>query len=155
MHPDVANGQQIAGVMQGNRIFPKMKKKCPPLAPPASESGTKAELLPARPNLPQTLLHRMDRAMARDPATAAYAWSRYRRVMRWLLAVAVALMGVALRLAVRHAESASIRRYVVAALCVGLAMLISSMAMGLWFLSRRRGAGENPLLAPRQSDAPE
>ncbi len=93
--------------------------------------------------------------MARDPATAAYAWSRYRRLMRWLLAVTVALMAVALRLAVQHAGHASIRRYVVAALCVGLAMLLSSTWMGLRFLSRRRVAADNPLPARPQSDAPE
>ncbi len=129
MHPDGANGQHNAGVTH--------------------------IIVGACPNLPHTRLRRMDRAMARDPATAAYAWARYRRVMRWLLAVTVALMVVALRLAVQHAGHASIRRYVVAALCVGLAMLVSSTGMGLWFLSRRRAAGDNPPPAPRQSDAPE
>ncbi len=94
--------------------------------------------------------------MAVDPATAAYAWSRYRRLMRWLLAVTVALMLVALRLAVQHAGSASIRRYVLAALGVGLAMLLSSTWMGLRFLVRRsRAAGENPPPARRPSGAPE
>ncbi len=94
--------------------------------------------------------------MNANPATDAYAWSRYRRLMRWLLAVTVALMAVALRLAIQHAGSTSIRRYVVAALCVGLAMLVSSTWMGLRFLVRRaRGAGENPPPVRRQSDAPE
>ncbi len=96
--------------------------------------------------------------MASDPATAAYAWSRYRRLMRWLMAVTVALMLVALRLAIRHAESASIRRYVVAALCVGLAMLLSATLMGFRVLMRRSqpgAAGENPPPARPQSDVPE
>jgi len=96
--------------------------------------------------------------MASDPAIAAYAWSRYRRVMRWLMAITVALMLVALRLAVQHAGSGSIRRYVVAALCVGLAMLLSSALMGFIFLRRRwqaGAAGENPPPVRRRSDAPE
>lgn len=94
--------------------------------------------------------------MAPDPATAAYAWSRYRRLMRLLMAVAVALMLVALRLAYQHGASGSIRRYVLAALCVALAMLFGSTTMGLWFLIRRStGATENPPPAPRQSDVPE
>jgi hypothetical protein len=78
--------------------------------------------------------------------------------MRWLMAVTLALMAVALRLAFQHAGSASIRRYVVAALCVGLLMLLSSASMGLLFLMRRvrqGSAGENPPPAPQQSDAPE
>jgi uncharacterized membrane protein len=96
--------------------------------------------------------------MAPEPATAAYAWSRYRRIMRWLMAVTVALMLVALRLAARHAGSGSIRRYVLAAVLVGLAMLVSSALMGLLFLRRRSrswAAGENPQPAPRRPDAPE
>jgi len=93
--------------------------------------------------------------MASDPASAAYAWARYRGIMRWLMAVVVALMVVALRLAGQHATSHSIRRYVVAALCVGVAMLAGSTVMGLVFLLRRRGAGESPPPVRRQSDAPE
>jgi len=93
--------------------------------------------------------------MASDPATAAYAWARFRRIMRWLMAVVVALMVVALRLAGQHAASRSIRYYVVAALCVGVAMLVGSTLMGLIFLFRRKGAGDTPLPARRQSDAPE
>ena len=93
--------------------------------------------------------------MAHDPATAAYAWSRYRRVMRWLMAVTVALILVALRLAGQHAGSGSVRRYVVAALVVGAAMLASSIVMGLAFLFRTKAADETPLPVRRQSDAPE
>lgn len=92
--------------------------------------------------------------MADDPATAAYVWSRYRWLMRCLMAVVVALMVTALRLAVQHAASGSIRRYVVAALAVGLGMLLSSVLMGLRFLSRRRAATENPPPVHRRSDAP-
>ncbi len=93
--------------------------------------------------------------MDRDPVTAAYAWFRYRRIMRWLMAVTVALMVVALRLAGQHAGSASIRRYVVAALVVGSAMLVGSLLMGLIFVFRRTAAGENPPPARHRSDAPE
>jgi hypothetical protein len=95
--------------------------------------------------------------MAPDPATAAYTWSRYRRLMRLLMAIALALMAVALRLAFQHAASASIRRYVIAALCVGLAMLLGSAVMGLSYLTRRakfRAAGDNPPPVSRPPDAP-
>jgi hypothetical protein len=104
----------------------------------------------------------MTAAMASEPAnlptTAAYAWSRYRRVMGWLMAVMIALMLVALRLAGQHAASGSIRRYVLAALSVGLVMLASSLAMGLLYILRKpgiRAAGGSPPPARRQSDAPE
>lgn len=96
--------------------------------------------------------------MAPDPANVAYVWFRYRRLMRWLMAVTVALMLVALRLAFRHGAPDSIRRYVLAALGVGMAMLVSSAVMGFRFLRRRQhgaGAGENPPPARRRPDVPE
>ncbi|MDP9057354.1 MAG: hypothetical protein M3N34_08570 [Pseudomonadota bacterium] len=92
--------------------------------------------------------------MTSDPASAAYAWARYRRIMRWLMAVVVALMMVALRLAGQHATNHSIRRYVVAALCVGVTMLLGATVMGLSFVLGRKGAGESPPPARPRSDAP-
>ena len=92
--------------------------------------------------------------MPADPAHAAYAWLRLRRIMRWLMAAMVALVIAAMRLAVRHAGSASVRRYVIAALVVGAVMLVGSAVMGFSYL-RRLGAGENPPPEPRRSDAPE
>ena len=99
--------------------------------------------------------------MAPDPATVVYAWSRYRRLMWWLMAVTVALMAVALRLALHHGGTASIRRYVLCALCLGLAMLLSSTVLGFRLLmygssaSRLTAAAETPPPARPLSDVPE
>ncbi len=98
--------------------------------------------------------------MATDPEIAAYAWMRFRRVMRWLMAATVALVVVALRLAASHAGYAAIRRYVVAALLAGAVMLVGSGLMGIKYLARnlrgkRPGAGENPPPGPRRPGAPE
>lgn len=94
--------------------------------------------------------------MAPNLENAAYAWSRYRRVMRWLMAAMVVLMLVVLRLAGHHAGSTSIRRYVLAALCIGVTMLVGSMLMAVVFIRRARSvAGESLRPGPPQSDAPE
>ena len=98
--------------------------------------------------------------MAPDPEIAAYAWMRFRRVMRWLMAVTVALVMVALRLAAGHAAQTSIRRYVSAALLAGAVMLVGSGLMGFTYLARnlrgkRPDAGENPPLEHRRPGAPE
>jgi uncharacterized membrane protein len=116
---------------------------------------------------PLAPIHRMEAMMSvpsLDPAAAAYAWARYRRVMRWMLAVIVMLIGVALRLVWRHGAYPSIRLYVLVALGVATAMLIGSGFVGLAMLGRtragnpsdrRKAAGGNPPPARRQSDAPE
>ena len=95
--------------------------------------------------------------MSPDPAKSAYAWARFRRLMRLLMAVTVLLVVAALRLAAGHAGSASIGRLVVAALIAGAGMLAGSAVMGFSFLARHRrwGEGGNPPPAGRRPDAPE
>jgi hypothetical protein len=101
--------------------------------------------------------------MTHDPQAAAYAWMRFRRIMRWLMAATVALVIAALRHAAGHAGSTSIRRYVLGALLAGTVMLLGSGVMGVSYLRRNlralklqaQVAGENPPPERRRPDAPE
>ncbi|MEO6091494.1 MAG: hypothetical protein ABIT04_03730 [Novosphingobium sp.] len=74
-----------------------------------------------------------------DPQLAAFAWARYRRLMRFMLAVTVAIVVVAMVLLYRSNGLVSIHLYIAAALGIGAAMLLMSALMGLVFLSSGTG----------------
>lgn len=78
-----------------------------------------------------------------DPATAAHAWSRFRRVMRWMMGVTIALVVVALSVLYRSNGMVSVHLYIATALGVGLTMLLASALMGLVFLSSGTGHDES------------
>lgn len=83
-----------------------------------------------------------------DPKQAAFAWARYRRLMKamgWvtLATVIVVLLGLYYSLGL-----VSIHFYIATALGVGLMMLLAAALMGLVFLSSGTGhdeAIEDPL----------
>jgi hypothetical protein len=84
----------------------------------------------------------MDRSPLDDPATAAHAWARFRRVFKawslFTLAVVAAVMGW---LAVsRGFDSAHL--YLATALGVGVTMELAGALMGLAFLSSGTGHDE-------------
>jgi Ca2+/Na+ antiporter len=74
-----------------------------------------------------------------DPRVAAFAWGRYRRLMRFMLAVTVSIVLVALVLLYRSNGLVSIHFYIATALGIGAAMLLMSALMGLVFLSNGTG----------------
>ncbi len=74
-----------------------------------------------------------------DPDKAAFAWARYRRLMRWMLAFTLAVVVVALVLLYRSNGFVSVHFYIATALGIGTAMLLTSALMGLVFLSAGTG----------------
>jgi hypothetical protein len=88
-----------------------------------------------------------------DPSLAAFAWARYRRLMRFMLAVTVAMVVIALVLLYRTNGYVSIHLYIAAALGIGGAMLLMSGLMGLVFLSS--GTGHDDAIADHLEDEQE
>lgn len=85
-----------------------------------------------------------------DPHIAQFAWARYRRVMRWLMLTTVTLVIGAVVALYRSNGLVPVHFYIVAAMAIGLAMLLMSAVMGLRFLSGR--AGGNDAISPPPED---
>jgi RsiW-degrading membrane proteinase PrsW (M82 family) len=85
-----------------------------------------------------------------DPATAQHAWARYRRLMRFMMAITVLMVGAAFFVLYRQGEVQSAHMYVATALMVGFAMLLMSALMGLVFLSS--GTGHDEAISPTAPD---
>lgn len=84
------------------------------------------------------------RAMARkspldDPEKAAFAWARFRRLMRFMLLLTVGAVAIALALLYKQGASVSVHFYIAVALGIGLTMLLTAALMGLVFLSSGTG----------------
>lgn len=70
-----------------------------------------------------------------DPRLAAFAWARYRRLMRWMMLVTVTMVIGAFVALYRSNGFVSVHFYIATALGIGFAMLLMSALMGLVFLS--------------------
>ena len=78
-----------------------------------------------------------------DPQSAAFAWARYRRIMRFMFLLTVGLVAIAIALLYKFgAEEVSIHFYIAVALGIGFTMLLTSALMGLVFLSSGTGHDE-------------
>lgn len=78
-----------------------------------------------------------------DPESAAYAWARYRRIMRFMLFLTIGLVAIALALLYKFGGEVSVHFYIAVALGVGFVMLLTSALMGLVFLSSGTGHDES------------
>ena len=79
-----------------------------------------------------------------DPANAAFAWARYRRIMRFMFLRTVGVVAIALALLYTHGDDeVSIHYSIAAALGIGFTMLLTSALMGLVFLSSGTGHDES------------
>lgn len=78
-----------------------------------------------------------------DPDQAAHAWARYKRLMRFMVAVTLTVIVIALVLLYRSNGFVSIHFYIATALGIGFAMLLMSALMGLVFLSSGTGHDES------------
>ena len=78
-----------------------------------------------------------------DPATAAHAWARYRRLMRWMGGLTLVVVLVALALIYRETGMVSIHLFIAAALGVGFTIMLMAALMGLLFLSSGTGHDES------------
>ena len=83
-----------------------------------------------------------------DPEKAAFAWARYRRLMRFMFLVTSVVVGLSIYMIYREVGMVSVHFFIATALGIGLSMLLMSALMGLVFLSSGTGhdqAIENPL----------
>lgn len=77
-----------------------------------------------------------------DPEKAAHAWSRFLRIMRWMMLLTVGLVVAAIILLYKSNGMVSIHFYIATALGIGFTMLLTSALMGLMFLSSGTGHDE-------------
>jgi len=89
-----------------------------------------------------------------DPRFASFAWTRYFRLMRWMVAVTVTMVIAAMVLLYRSNGMVSIHFYIATALGIGFAMLLMSALMGLVFLSSGTGHDDSVVNPLEDEDAP-
>ncbi|MEJ5977121.1 hypothetical protein WG901_10780 [Novosphingobium sp. PS1R-30] len=77
-----------------------------------------------------------------DPAVAAFAWARFRRLMWLMLSVTITMVIGACVLLYRENGFVSVHFYIATALGIGFMMLLMSALMGLVFLSHGTGHDE-------------
>jgi hypothetical protein len=87
-----------------------------------------------------------------DPRTAAHAWSRYKRLMRWMAGLTIAIVLATLGFLYSQNGMVSVHFFVATALGIGLAMLLMSALMGLVFLSS--GTGHDESVSDLSDDQP-
>ena len=83
-----------------------------------------------------------------DPENAAFAWARYKRIMRFMLALTVIVVGAAMVAIFWSDADVSPHFFIAVALGIGFTMMLTSALMGLVFLSSGTGhdeAIEDPL----------
>lgn len=78
-----------------------------------------------------------------DPNVSNHAWKRYRRLMLWMVAVALVTTVIAIAFLFNRNPGASIHLYIAAAGGVFLSVLLGSALMGLVFLSSGTGHDES------------
>jgi len=88
-----------------------------------------------------------------DPERAAHAWARYRRLMRWMMLVTVAVVIIAIALLYRSNGFVSVHFFIATALGIGFAMLLTAGLMGLVFLSS--GSGHDETIIDPLEDEPK
>lgn len=78
-----------------------------------------------------------------DPENAAYAWARYRQIMKVLLAVTVLTVLLAVGLLFAFNGMISVHYYIAVALGISFTMLLGGGLMGLVFMSHGTGHDES------------
>ena len=84
----------------------------------------------------------VDKSPLDDPEAAAFAWARYRRIMRFLLLLTIGIVAIAMALLWKF-EDVSVHFYIATALGIGFTMLLAGALMGLVFLSSGTGHDES------------
>ncbi|WJS99081.1 hypothetical protein [Novosphingobium humi] len=90
-----------------------------------------------------------DRSPFSDTATAAAAWARFRRIMRWMFLVTMTTVIGALSVLYKQEGMVSPHFYIAVAIGVSFAMLLMSALMGLVFLSSASGHDEEVSEGPK------
>ncbi len=86
-----------------------------------------------------------------DATHAGFAWARFKRLMRFMVAVTAATVVISLGILYAYNGFVSVHFYIAAGLGIGLAMLLMSALMGLVFLSS--GTGHDETVDDRLSDS--
>lgn len=74
-----------------------------------------------------------------DPENAAFAWARYRRLMRLMMGITLGVVIIAMAVIYRQVDDVSPHFFIATALGIGFSMLLMSALMGLVFLSSGTG----------------
>ncbi len=74
-----------------------------------------------------------------EPENAAFAWARFRRLMRLMFGITLATVIIALVIIYRQVDEVSPHFFIATALGIGFSMLLMSALMGLVFLSSGTG----------------
>ncbi|MGN3974672.1 hypothetical protein [Tsuneonella sp. SYSU-LHT278] len=74
-----------------------------------------------------------------DPENAAFAWARWKRMMRFMAAITLAAVIAVLTYVWVALPGVSVHFYIAVGLGVGLSMLLMSALMGLVFMSNGTG----------------
>jgi multidrug transporter EmrE-like cation transporter len=77
-----------------------------------------------------------------DYERAAVAWARYKRLMKWMVAVAIVVVGLSLLYLKQSGAPMPLHMVVATVAGVGLTILVGTGLMGLVFLSHRSGHDE-------------
>ena len=78
-----------------------------------------------------------------DPHTAAHAWARYKRLMKWMAAFTLGIVLIVLGVFYWQNGPVSIHFFIATALGVGFAVMLTAALMGLVFLSSGTGHDES------------
>lgn len=74
-----------------------------------------------------------------NPENAAFAWARYRRLMRLMMGITLGTVIIALAVIYKQVDNVSPHFFIATALGIGFSMLLMSALMGLVFLSNGTG----------------
>ena len=85
-----------------------------------------------------------------DPEKAAFAWARYKRIMRFMFALTILVVAGAMVAIFWSEAEVSPHFFIAVALGIGVTMLLASALMGLVFLSS--GTGHDESIEDRPSD---
>jgi hypothetical protein len=86
---------------------------------------------------------RMPRSPLDDPANAAFAWGRWRRMMRFMGAATALTVAAILAYLWASGTAMSVHFYIAVGLGVGASMMLMGALMGLVFLSNGTGHDES------------
>ena len=78
-----------------------------------------------------------------DPKVSAHAWARYKRLMRWMGAVTLAVVVVTLGAFYWFSDGIPVHFFIATALGIGAMMMLTAALMGLVFLSSGTGHDES------------
>ena len=85
-----------------------------------------------------------------DPASAGFAFARWKKLMRFMVVVSAITVAAALVWLSQGEEEVSIHFYIATGLGIGVSMLLMGALMGLVFLSN--GTGHDDSIADADSD---